>query len=80
MRFRTPTIFTALFLCISINGYAQATGRVWGRVLDQTGASLPGVTIDLVVNSGELTAITDDKGRIDSTRCHRATPSSRFAS
>ncbi|MGH9884993.1 MAG: carboxypeptidase regulatory-like domain-containing protein, partial [bacterium] len=62
MRFRIPTILSALLLCIPVDAYAQPTGRVRGRVLDQTGAALPGVTIDLVVNSRELTAITDDTG------------------
>ena len=42
---------------------AQNVGRVAGRVLDQTGAVLSGVTIDLVVDSAELTTTTDDEGR-----------------
>jgi hypothetical protein len=62
MRVRTPTIFPALLLCISANVYAQPMGRVSGRVLDQTGAALPGVAIDLVVNARELTTVTDDTG------------------
>ena len=62
MSLRIPTIFFALLLCIGVNVYAQAPGRVSGRVLDQTGAALPGVAIDLVVNSRELTAVTDDTG------------------
>ena len=62
MRFRIPTILWVLFLCTSVNVHAQPTGRVSGRVLDQTGAALPGVAIDLVVNSRELTAVTDDTG------------------
>ena len=62
MRFRIPTVLWVLFLCTSVNVHAQPTGRVSGRVLDQTGAALPGVTIDLVVNSRELTAVTDDTG------------------
>ena len=37
-------------------------GRVAGRVLDQTGAVLPGVTIDLVVGGTELTTTTNDAG------------------
>ena len=41
---------------------AQQTGSVTGRVLDQTGRSLPGVTIDLVTGATELTAVTDDAG------------------
>ena len=62
MRFRIPTILWGLLLCTAINAHAQTTGRVTGRVLDQTGAALPGVTIDLVVNSRELTAVTDETG------------------
>ena len=62
MRFRIPTILAALLLCSPSTSHAQTTGRVSGRVLDQTGAALPGVAIDLVVNSRELTAVTDDTG------------------
>ncbi len=62
MSLEIPTILLALLLCIGVNVYAQAPGRVSGRVLDQTGAVLPGVAIDLVVNSRELTAVTDDTG------------------
>src|SRR5689334_17016755 len=43
--------------------HAQAPGRVSGRVLDQTGGVLPGVTIDLIVNAIEITTTTDDEGR-----------------
>lgn len=42
---------------------AQTGGRIAGRVLDQTGLALPGVTIDLVVNTTELTTTTADDGR-----------------
>jgi acyl-coenzyme A thioesterase PaaI-like protein len=42
---------------------AQATGRVSGRVVDQTGGVLPGVTIDLVVRGIEQTQTTDGEGR-----------------
>jgi hypothetical protein len=62
MPFRIPTILSALLLCMTVNADAQSTGRVLGRVLDQTGAALPGVAIDLVVGSRELTATTDDTG------------------
>ena len=41
---------------------AQAQGRVVGRVIDQTGAVLPGVAIDLVVDKTELTTTTDGNG------------------
>ena len=57
----------AIFLCLfllgfSVNAIAQATGTVSGRVLDQSGGVLPGVAIDLVVNSRELTTATDGVG------------------
>ena len=44
-----PAILSILLLSIGLNVYAQATGRVSGRVLDQTGAALAGVAIDLAV-------------------------------
>ena len=62
MCLRIPAISFVLLLFLAVNAHAQAPGRVSGRVLDQTGAALPGVAIDLVVNSRELTAVTDDTG------------------
>ena len=41
---------------------AHGQGRVVGQVLDQTGAVLPGVAIDLVVHETELTTTTDGSG------------------
>jgi hypothetical protein len=61
MGFRT-TVFSLIFFSITLNANAQAAGRISGRVVDQTGAVLPGVAIDLVVNSRELTTTTDDAG------------------
>ena len=46
---------TALVLGSAFPALAQA-GRIIGRVLDQTGAVLPGVTIDLIVQRTELTS------------------------
>jgi hypothetical protein len=60
---RTTATIAALLLCLVSVAAAQSPGRVAGRVLDQTGAVLPGVTIDLVVSSAELTTTTDDEGR-----------------
>ena len=56
------TVLWVLLFCTSVEAYAQAPGRVSGRVLDQTGAVLPGVAIDLVVDARELRAVTDDTG------------------
>ena len=62
MRFRTTTVLLVILFCGTLNASAQATGRVSGRVLDQTGAALPGVAIDLLVNSRELTTTSDEGG------------------
>jgi hypothetical protein len=62
MHTRTTTVLLFILFCVTLNANAQSTGQVSGRVLDQTGAALPGVAIDLVVNSRELTATTDDVG------------------
>jgi hypothetical protein len=60
-RFRIATILFAGLLCSS-GAFAQATGRVTGRAVDQTGAALPGVVIDLITAAGELTTVTDGAG------------------
>jgi hypothetical protein len=60
MSLRITTFFVASLLLVVAS---TAEAQVAGRVLDQTGGVLPGVTIDLVVNATELTTITDDEGR-----------------
>ena len=59
----TTTVTTLLLLFAACVADAQAQGRVTGRVLDQTGAVLPGVAIDLVVGATELTTTTDAVGQ-----------------
>ena len=61
MRFRAPTVLSLILFCVRLNAN-QSNGQVSGRVLDQTSAALPGVAIDLLVNSRELTATTDEAG------------------
>jgi hypothetical protein len=57
-------IATVAALLLMVTGAdAQSPGRVGGRVLDQTGAVLPGVVVDLVVNTTQLTTTTDVDGR-----------------
>jgi hypothetical protein len=56
-------ILFATFCLTGAAAHGQQTGSVAGRVLDQTGGVLPGVTIDLVVNRTELTTTTDGEGR-----------------
>jgi hypothetical protein len=41
---------------------AQQSGSIAGRVIDQTGAALPGVTIDLVTPIGETNTVSDMTG------------------
>jgi hypothetical protein len=57
-----PAILLALLLCSGADVLAQAPGRVSGRVFDQTGLALPGVAVELVTRSHEVTAVTDDGG------------------
>ena len=49
---------------------AAQSGSIVGRVVDQTGAGLPGVTIELTTPNGETTAISDTRGefRFDAVR------------
>lgn len=63
MAFRITAIVIALLLVLTSRASAQVSGRIAGRVLDQTGAVLPGVTIDLVVKATELTTTTDAEGQ-----------------
>jgi hypothetical protein len=61
VRFTMATILALVLLCAG-TADAHSSARVSGRVLDQTGAPLPGVAIELVVNSREWTATTDETG------------------
>ena len=58
----TTFLVGALLLLSGPMVHAQTGARVAGRVLDQTGAVLPGVTIDLAIGSTELTATTNESG------------------
>ena len=52
---------------LSVTAYAQTGGTITGRVSDETGGVLPGVTVDLHSDGMETTAVTDGIGeyRID---------------
>ncbi len=57
------TITTLILACLIPAGFAHAQqGSVIGRVLDQTGAVLPGVSIDLTSSDKEFTAVTGADG------------------
>jgi hypothetical protein len=68
MPFKTSTVLILILCCVALNATAQSVAHISGKVLDQTGAALPGVTIDLIVNAHELTTTTDEEGayRFDS--------------
>jgi hypothetical protein len=53
---------TVIVLASAAPSVAQAS-HITGRVLDQTGAVLPGVIVDLLVEKTELTAMTDSQGQ-----------------
>jgi hypothetical protein len=56
-----PLTVVCVVLSAAIAASAQ-TGRVTGRVVDQTGGILSGVSVDLVTARGEQTATTDASG------------------
>ena len=62
-RVATAGITVLLLLC-AVTVYAQTTGRIVGRVLDSTGAAIPGVTVSATSPSlqGANTATTDGEG------------------
>ncbi len=59
---RLFTFFAAMLLAAVTEAGAQPSGRVGGRVLDQTGAPLSGVAVALAIGSRQLTTNTDASG------------------
>ena len=58
-----PALLVAAILAFAGSyASAQTHGRISGQVVDQTGAPLPAVSIELVVHSKEVTASTDAAG------------------
>jgi hypothetical protein len=62
MPFRATALVILILFANTVDASAQSAGRVTGRVVDQTGAALPGVVIDLVAKSRELTTTSDETG------------------
>ncbi|MGH9386682.1 MAG: carboxypeptidase-like regulatory domain-containing protein, partial [Vicinamibacterales bacterium] len=63
---RLATIFVAVLFSLPSTSLAGAAGAgIAGKVTDQTGASLPGATVDLQTVNGTLVAsvATDLQGR-----------------
>lgn len=57
--------FAAVALLLVPAAFAQTTGRIEGRVVDESGSALPGVTVEITSASlqGARTAVTDAEGR-----------------
>ena len=53
-----------LLLVLSVPAFAQSRGgaHVKGRVIDETGGALPGVTVELLGGSEPREAVTDGQG------------------
>ena len=51
-----------LALLVHANAWAQGGGTITGRIADETGGVLPGVTVDLHSGATELTETTDGTG------------------
>ena len=62
MTIRIATFVLSSLALATLPALAQSTGVVSGRVIDQTGAALPGVAIDLDTPGVELTAVTGANG------------------
>ena len=55
-------VTAALLIAIASVASAQSPVPVSGRVFDQTGAVLPGVTVDFVAGDTRLTTTSDENG------------------
>jgi hypothetical protein len=51
-----------IFVCASRSGSAAESGSIVGKVVDQTGAGLPGVTVELATAVGEAMTVSDATG------------------
>jgi hypothetical protein len=59
---RLTVTVIAIWTLLSVPAFAQDTGAIAGRIVDQTGAVLPGVTIELVSSTGETNTVSDHSG------------------
>ena len=59
---RTSSTTVALWLALTGVAFAQSSGIVTGRVVDETGGVLPGVTVNVEAGATELSTVTDGAG------------------
>lgn len=61
VRFRTAS-FALISLLLCHQAWAESAGSIVGRVTDETGGVLPGVTVDVHSGGNELSAVTNESG------------------
>jgi hypothetical protein len=55
-----PALLAAAMCFVGLQAFAQSTGQIDGRVMDETGGVLPGVTVDLRVDGATVGTTTSD--------------------
>ena len=60
---KTTVVAFLIVWLVSVNAWAQADGNVTGRVTDETGGALPGVTVELRGRGEPIVAVSDGEGR-----------------
>src|SRR3954470_3274184 len=58
MKNKTFLWFLAVFLLVGATAFAQLAGRLTGSVTDQTGAAIPGATVNLYLAGGKSPVLT----------------------
>src|SRR5262245_11125873 len=82
MRVRSCVIaLAAIFVVSALASAQQQTGEIFGKVTDQSGGVLPGVTVTLTAPTllQPLTAITSDRGTYHVRRLNVGTYAVKFA-
>jgi len=59
---KTTVVAFFLVSLVSVNAWAQTDGNVTGRVTDETGGALPGVTVELRGRGEPIVAVSDGEG------------------
>ena len=63
MKAKITLLLAIVALLTAVGASAQTqTGTIIGRIVDEQGAVLPGVTVTLVGGQGSITQVTDEKG------------------
>ena len=57
---RRLTLLGATIWFVAVQAFAQGTGQISGRIVDETGGVLPGVTVDLQIDGATVATTTTD--------------------